>query len=126
MKKIALFVITIVILACFAGCINLSNDDSSENKIDTDGDGVFDTTDAFPSDNAASEDSDGDEYPDDWNPGKNQSDSTTNLSIDAFPFDPAASIDTDGDGFPDHWNPGNNQGDSNSIPPLELDKYPER
>ncbi|MCK4613608.1 MAG: hypothetical protein KAU14_02295, partial [Thermoplasmata archaeon] len=55
---------------------------------DMDGDGVPNTSDAFPTDQAASKDSDGDGYPDEWNTGKSQTDSTTGLKLDAFPKDP--------------------------------------
>ncbi len=55
---------------------------------DTDNDNVLDGTDAFPTDPAASVDSDGDNYPDNWNPGKSEKDSTTGLKLDAFPNDP--------------------------------------
>src|SRR5262249_36843912 len=44
---------------------------------DSDNDGVSNTQDAFPLDGAASVDTDGDGYPDDWNAGKTQADSTT-------------------------------------------------
>lgn len=57
-------------------------------KIDTDGDGVPDVNDAFPTDLAASVDSDGDHYPDSWNPGMGPEDSTTGLKLDEFPNDP--------------------------------------
>ena len=43
-------------------------------------------SDAFPTDPAASVDTDEDGMPDDWNPGK--TDSTTGLVLDAFPDDP--------------------------------------
>jgi hypothetical protein len=56
---------------------------------DTDGDGVTNTQDAFPQDRAASVDTDGDGYPDAWNAGRTQSDSTTGLSLDVFPQDSA-------------------------------------
>jgi len=125
MNRIALFLVSIAILSCFSGCINLGTDDSSDNKIDTDGDGVYDENDGFPDDPAASVDSDDDGHPDYWNPGKNQDDSITNLSIDAFSDDPAASLDTDNDDYPDCWNLGKDQGDSTSIPPLELDEFPD-
>lgn len=98
---------------------------------DTDGDGVVDLLDSFPTDPAAAVDSDGDGRPDYWNPGKDQSDSTTGLFLDLFannpsewsdnlgfcgipitdynPNDPAAGTgcgdnslpDGDGDGVPD-------------------------
>jgi hypothetical protein len=73
---------------------------------DIDNDGVPDFEDAFPEDIAASRDTDGDGYPDMWNAGKTNADSTTGLWLDAFPEDIAASMDTDRDGFPDEWNPG--------------------
>jgi uncharacterized repeat protein (TIGR01451 family) len=60
-----------------------------DTKEDTDGDGVANVNDAFPNDAAASVDSDGDNYPDDWNPGMSEADSTTGLELDEFPNDPA-------------------------------------
>ena len=56
---------------------------------DTDNDGVQDGLDDFPNDPAASVDSDWDGYPDFWNDGKSQSDSTSSpaLEIDVFPND---------------------------------------
>jgi uncharacterized repeat protein (TIGR01451 family) len=59
-----------------------------DSKKDTDGDGVPDNIDAFPYDAAASVDSDGDDYPDYWNNGKSQKDTTTGLTLDAYPDDP--------------------------------------
>lgn len=58
-------------------------------KEDSDGDGVANVEDAFPLDPAASLDSDNDGYPDAWNPGYNESDSTSSLTLDAFPEDSA-------------------------------------
>jgi len=82
---------------------------------DSDGDGSVDGRDAFPSDVAASVDTDGDGAPDDWNEGYSASDSTTGLSIDndddedgvadsadAFPNDASESLDSDGDGLGDN------------------------
>ncbi|MGC3980189.1 MAG: hypothetical protein QM808_02925 [Steroidobacteraceae bacterium] len=65
---------------------------------DSDGDGVPNTQDAFPLDPAASLDTDGDGYPDSWNPGKTQSDSTTGLTLDAYPKDSACYLPQHGDG----------------------------
>ena len=67
--------------------------------VDTDGDGTLDSVDAFPNDAAASLDSDGDNYPNNWNQGKSVKDSTTNLTIDAYPNDPTK------------WNPEEEEGD---------------
>jgi len=67
-------------------------------KKDTDGDGVTDDIDAFPTDLAASVDTDGDKYPDSWNPGKSELDSNSGLTIDAYPNDPANHTKSNGDG----------------------------
>ncbi|MDP7264662.1 MAG: GLUG motif-containing protein [Candidatus Thermoplasmatota archaeon] len=91
---------------------------------DSDNDSIPDIIDDFPNNPAASFDTDRDGSPDRWNPGMNETNSTTGLHLDAFPLDPAASLDTDGDGIPDKWNPGMNHSDSTSNPPLELDIYP--
>ena len=55
---------------------------------DIDIDGVEDQLDAFPTDPAASVDNDSDGYPDEWNEGKTESNSTTGLKLDVFPNDP--------------------------------------
>ncbi|HMN46394.1 MAG TPA: hypothetical protein PKE27_17580 [Povalibacter sp.] len=65
---------------------------------DSDGDGVANTQDAFPLDAAASMDTDRDGYPDAWNPGRSQGDSTTGLSLDAYPQDSACYLPGHGDG----------------------------
>jgi FtsP/CotA-like multicopper oxidase with cupredoxin domain len=73
---------------------------------DADGDGVNDAIDAFPNDAAASVDTDGDGFPDFFNPNATdaQLDATT-LTLDAFFNDPAAAVDSDGDGRPDDFLP---------------------
>ena len=71
--------------------------------VDTDGDGEEDGVDAFPNDPAASMDSDNDGYPDAWNTGKTQSDSTTGLILDLAPYDPNANRDSDDDGILDYY-----------------------
>ena len=53
-----------------------------------DGDGVGNNTDAFPNDSAASIDTDGDGYPEEWNTGKTGDDSTTGLKLDKYPDNP--------------------------------------
>ncbi len=62
--------------------------DSTEDT-DTDGDGVGDNADAFPDDIAASVDADGDGYPDEWNEGYTEEDSTTGLVLDDIVDDDA-------------------------------------
>jgi len=81
--------------------------------VETDGDGVGDDSDAFPTDPAASKDTDDDGYPDEWNPGKTKADSTTGLELDAFPADPDEWKDSDGDGV------GDNSDDFKSISQLQ-------
>jgi hypothetical protein len=57
-------------------------------QLDTDMDGIPDVDDAFPTDPAAAIDTDGDKYPDAWNPGKSKKDSTTGLELDEYPNNP--------------------------------------
>lgn len=90
---------------------------------DTDNDGIGNNTDQLDTDPAASVDTDGDGYPDSWNAGKTQSDSTTGLYLDDFVSDPAASKDTDGDLHPDFWNP--EKGTDDSTTGLTLDAFPD-
>jgi len=91
---------------------------------DRDYDGVPNAVDAFPTDKAASLDTDGDGFPDQWNTGMTKAHSTTGLRLDAFPLDIAASLDKDGDGYPDEWNQGMSANDSTSDPKLVLDAFP--
>ncbi len=67
-------------------------------KRDVDNDGVLDDNDAFPDDPAASKDSDGDRYPDEWNEGKTKADSTTGLKLDKYPDDPDKWVKKEDDG----------------------------
>jgi predicted transcriptional regulator len=94
--------------------------------LDADGDGYYNSRDAFPFDPAARDDRDSDGSPgnNEWVHGKSEKDSTTGLHQDAFPDDPAASIDTDSDRCPDEWNPGKSQANSTSKPKLDLDSFP--
>ena len=97
MKKeiIALGIIALMLCVAFSGC------DAGKGK-DTDNDGVPDATDVFPNDPAASLDSDGDGYPDEWNPAWNETDGDTNLTMDEFPNDINEWVDSDGDGYGDN------------------------
>jgi hypothetical protein len=90
--------------------------------IDSDRDGIPDELDAFPTDPAASNDTDSDGYPDLWNTNMTEKNSNSGLWLDAFPTDPAASLDTDGDEYPDSWNPGMTS--EHSVLNLKLDAYP--
>lgn len=58
---------------------------------DRDADGAPNTVDAFPDDPAAQSDSDHDGFPDAWNPGRSEADSTRGLSLDSHPLDPTCS-----------------------------------
>jgi predicted transglutaminase-like cysteine proteinase len=71
----------------------------SENQPDSDGDGYIDKIDYFPFDPSAYLDTDEDGFPDRWNIGMSQLDSTSipPLSIDEFPFNPSEWNDSDGD-----------------------------
>ncbi len=66
---------------------------------DYDLDGKNDTEDAFPEDPAASRDTDGDGYPDNWNNGMKKEDSTTGLELDKYPYDPDNWQDAENEGF---------------------------
>jgi len=74
----------VVVLTSDSGSLTVYDYVPSE---DSDGDGVHNTVDAFPLDIAASLDSDADGYPDTWNLGYSEADSTTNLSLDSLPND---------------------------------------
>jgi len=66
-----------------------SNTQTITFDLDTDADGVRDGEDAFPLDPAASVDSDGDGYPDHWNPDATQEQiDASDLEIDAYKDDP--------------------------------------
>lgn len=72
--------------------------------LDSDGDGEFDSRDAFVNNPAASKDSDGDGHPDRWafNCGQVCREQS-GLTLDAFPLLAAAYLDEDFDGRPDRW-----------------------
>jgi len=103
MKKIALILVSILLLSIFCGCTGIDNNPKKLITTDSDKDGIPDDSDAFPDDPAASVDSDGDGYPDNWNEGKNQNDSTSSppLELDDLDYDPDEWKDSDGDGVGD-------------------------
>jgi formylglycine-generating enzyme required for sulfatase activity len=78
---IAIIIMIIAILLSSAGLIIRH----SLLNLDSDGDGVRNRDDEFPDDAAASIDDDGDGYPDEWNEGRSELDSTTGLTLDIFP-----------------------------------------
>jgi|GEM_PF-179679 len=99
-------------------CWGLDADGQStvpELIIDPDDDGISNINDAFPLNSSASEDTDGDGYPDSC------VDSCIDLSVDAFPSDPSETSDNDGDGDGDNADTDDdNDGvlDSNDTYPL--------
>jgi hypothetical protein len=81
-------------------------------SIDSDGDGVIDSLDAFPHDETESKDSDldgvgdnGDAFPDDSSETKDSDGDSVGDNSDAFPNDASESQDTDGDGIGDNSDP---------------------
>ncbi|ABC28444.1 hypothetical protein HCH_01588 [Hahella chejuensis KCTC 2396] len=65
---------------------------SYDIRLDDDGDGAPNREDAFPADISASKDSDNDGYPDEWNPGFTDADTTTGLSLDYYPYDSSCAL----------------------------------
>ena len=100
--------------------LDLFTNNSSE-WIDSDSDGIGDNEDQFDDDAAASVDTDGDGYPDAWNDGKSEEDSTTGLTLDKFIDDAAAVIDNDDDGHPGRWNIDKTESDSTTG--LTIDRF---
>ena len=132
-KILTLLVVSILLIATFCVFVSFNTNGPDDSKVvdsdndgvpdtnddlpldpseqnDSDGDGIGDNIDKFPLDSAASVDTDDDGYPDRWNPGKNQSDSTSipPLEIDEFPDDPDAHKDSDGDGIPSSYDINDN------------------
>lgn len=72
---------------------------------DSDGDGLLDNDDDYPFIYAASLDSDGDGFPDQWTVGCNtECRNASGLTLDYLPTESSASVDADLDGLPDQWN----------------------
>ena len=80
-----------------SGVVNLVLTEASE---DSDGDGIGDTADAFPSDPGETVDTDGDGIGD--NADTDDDNDGTNDAEDAFPLDPSETSDSDGDGVGDN------------------------
>lgn len=104
------------------------NDLPDSQITDSDGDGVPDVDDDFPSDPTEDTDTDGDgvgdnadEFPFDPNENSDVDGDGVGDNADDFPADPAASTDTDGDGMPDDWNTGYNAADSSTGLTLDDD-----
>lgn len=77
--------------------------------LDSDGDGVGDNSDAFPTDSSESSDRDGDgigdnsdAFPDDPDQNTDTDGDGVGDTVDAFPNDPTESLDSDGDGVGDN------------------------
>lgn len=94
-----------------SACLNNPNE-----TYDSDNDGVCNNSDAFPNDPAASVDTDEDGYPDSWNSGKTENDSTTDLKLDAFAGDPSEWADNDSDGIGDN---ADLDDDNDQIPDID-------
>lgn len=88
------------------------------NDPDTDGDGVKDGEDAFPTDPTESSDNDEDGTGD--NADRDDDNDGVEDDEDAFPFDPTESSDSDGDGTGDNADPD----DDNDELPDALDEAP--
>ena len=80
--------------------------------VDSDGDGVSDSSDAFPNDASETTDSDGDGVGDNSDAFPNDASETADSdgdgvgdNSDAFPNDPTESVDSDGDGVGDNSDP---------------------
>jgi hypothetical protein len=72
---------------------------------DSDGDSYVDADDKWPTNPAASLDTDNDGAPDRWAPGCDGAcQASSGLVLDQFPTNSAASVDLDLDGKPDAWN----------------------
>ncbi len=91
---------------------------------DGDGDGVIDSRDAFPTNYAASRDTDADGHPDSWTLACDiMCIAGSGLTYDYFPTSVEASLDADLDGRPDSWNEGCDEV-CQSVSGLSLDLEP--
>ena len=115
LRKASLAFLILALTACGgSGGSGSSGADASPTPSDKDFDGIADTLDAFPDNNAASKDADGDNLPDEWNIScdefcQTNSGLTLDLNlndfdndghedgVDHFPQDPSEWQDTDQD-----------------------------
>lgn len=108
--KLTIFMITVIHTSCGErtnlSSIFFSNNDAEYRSqfIDSDGDGVVDSEDAFPEDSSETKDTDGDnvgdntdEFPEDPNEFIDSDGDGVGDNADAFPDDPEETQDTDGD-----------------------------
>lgn len=101
---------------------------------DTDDDDVGDNSDDFKTDPSASLDTDSDGFPDEWNTGKSEVDSTTGLTLDAFPLNPLEWADSDSDGVgdnsddlpnnPTQWKDSDGDGFGDNLNGTNADRFP--
>lgn len=110
-----ILLVPMVLLLCACGGSSSSSDnedvDNSNNNtvIDSDGDGVSDSLDAFPTDASETTDLDGDgvgdnsdEFPTDPNETFDSDNDGVGNNADDFPTDPSETTDSDGDGVGDN------------------------
>ena len=123
-KKIITIGLTLILVLGLCGCVD-------EEITDTDGDGYNDDVDMFPDNPDEWDDTDEDGYgdnsdafPADASEHLDSDDDGVGDNSDKFKYDASASIDSDNDGYPDRWNDGKDQSDSTSVPPLEIDFFP--
>lgn len=107
MKSKFLQILTSVcLLLALTAC---GNGDADRVSLDSDGDGVPDTADAFPRNPSETSNRDGDAvgdnadiFPDDPNEWADQDNDGVGDNSDAFPYDPSETSDSDGDGVGDN------------------------
>ncbi len=97
------------------------------DQLDSDGDGIKDSQDAFPAEYLAQRDRDGDGAPgvDEWDSYcDDHCKQSSSLTVDQFPDQAAAVEDRDLDGLPEQWAPNCNDS-CQQLSDLTLDPYPD-
>ncbi|NRB39731.1 MAG: hypothetical protein HRU20_14910 [Pseudomonadales bacterium] len=107
------YVLALIVVLSLASC----GEDSS-TEIDSDGDGILDSQDAFPNDWLETIDSDGDGIGDNRDPDDDNDDIYD--IYDAFPYDASEHADADNDGIGDNADPD----DDNDNVEDSLDPFP--